>query len=428
MNHSIQMQQLDRAWAGAPRRMLGWLLAGLMLVGWGLYGPQASANNRERAESARAQASKAKPQAPSRPVARAETRRNTAAPRASGAGPRVQAQANANRPARPSAARDRSSARQRAVPAPQARRVSAKAAPERPTYAQRAGLHGASDPLELKSAVALVVDQDTHEVLVSKNEQAVLPIASLTKIMTAMLVLEAHLNPDEPISISQEDVDTEKGSRSRLAVGTVLSRGELLHLALMSSENRAAHALGRSYPGGMDAFVRLMNQRARDLGMRDTQFVEPTGLSSRNQSSARDLAVLVRAAYGLREVRELSTSPSHVVEVNNRTLQYNNTNRLVHNPEWDIGMQKTGYISEAGRCLVMQAQVAGRKLIMVFLDSAGKFTRLADAERVRRWVESQPPAANGKPRTVSVVPADMVLPPLRLEGALPVRPLLTPAT
>ena len=265
----------------------------------------------------------------------------------------------------------------------------------RPSFGEMAGLHAAADPLDLKSSVALVIDQETKEVLLSKNDQAVLPIASLTKLMTGLLISEAHLPMDVPIEITQDDVDTEKGSRSRLSVGSRLSRGELLLLALMSSENRAAHALGRTYPGGMAAFVAQMNAKARALGMADTRYVEPTGLSSRNQSSARDLAVLVSAAYRDQTLRELSTSPSHEVEVGARTLQYNNTNRLVRNPGWDIGLQKTGYISEAGQCLVMQAKVAGRKLIMVFLDSAGKLSRLGDAERVRRWVEAQTPAAIG---------------------------------
>ncbi len=260
--------------------------------------------------------------------------------------------------------------------------------PPRPSYGKLAGLHGARDVLELKSSVALVIDQETSEVLFSKNDKAVLPIASLTKLMTGLVVSEAKLALDEKIVISQADVDTEKGSSSRLSVGTELSRAELLHLALMSSENRAAHALGRSHPGGLPVFVALMNAKARSLGMSDTSYVEPTGLSSKNQSSARDLVKLVNVASTDALLREFSTSPGHQVEVGHRTLQYNNTNRLVKNPAWDIGLQKTGYISEAGQCLVMQARVAGRKLIMVFLDSAGKLTRLADAERVRRWVES----------------------------------------
>jgi D-alanyl-D-alanine endopeptidase (penicillin-binding protein 7) len=247
--------------------------------------------------------------------------------------------------------------------------------------------------LDLKSSVALVVDQDTHEVLFSKNDAAVLPIASLTKLMTGLVISEAKLPADQAIAVTQEDVDTEKGSRSRLKVGTELTRGELLHLALMSSENRAAHALGRTYPGGSDAFVAAMNAKARLLGMNDTRYVEPTGLSSKNQSSARDLATLVNVAHGDAMLRQYSTSPGYQVAVGKRTVQFNNTNRLVHNPTWDIGLQKTGYISEAGRCLVMQTKVAGRKLIMVFLDSAGKLSRLGDAERVRRWVESAPARA-----------------------------------
>jgi D-alanyl-D-alanine endopeptidase (penicillin-binding protein 7) len=261
-----------------------------------------------------------------------------------------------------------------------------KAAPT--SYGQVAGLHRVDDPLDLRSSVALVIDQDTSEVLFSKNDQAVLPIASLTKLMTGLIVSEAKLPMDEMVRIEQEDVDTEKGSRSRLTVGTSLSRGELLHLALMSSENRAAHALGRTFPGGITAFVGQMNAKAQSLGMKDTRYVEPTGLSSKNQSSAWDLATLVNVAHGNITMRELSTSPSHEVEVGHRTLQFNTTNRLVKSPSWDIGLQKTGYISEAGQCLVMQAKVAGRKLIMVFLDSAGKLSRIADAERIRRWVES----------------------------------------
>ena len=206
--------------------------------------------------------------------------------------------------------------------------------------------------------------------------------------MTGLVISEANLPDSDMITITQDDVDTEKGSTSRLAVGSVLSRGDLMHLSLMSSENRAAHALGRTYPGGMDSFVKAMNDRAKSLGMTSTHYVEPTGLSSRNQSTATDLAVLVGAAYNVSTLRELSTSPGREVAVGRRTLQYNTTNRLVKSPNWDIGLQKTGYISEAGQCLVMQTKVSGRKLIMVFLDSAGKLSRIADAERVRRWVEN----------------------------------------
>jgi len=258
------------------------------------------------------------------------------------------------------------------------------------SFGQIAGLHGAQDPLDLKSSVALVIDQDTSEVLFKKNETAVLPIASLTKLMTGVIISGARLPMDELITVTQDDVDTEKHSSSRLQVGTTLTRGELMHLALMSSENRAAHALGRTYPGGLPTFVNLMNAKATMLGMRDTRYVEPTGLSSRNQSSAQDLATLVNAAYGDPILREFTTSPGYQIAVGSRTLQYKNTNSLLKNPEWDIGLQKTGYITEAGQCLVMQAKIAGRKLIMVFLDSAGKLSRVGDAERVRRWVEAQP--------------------------------------
>jgi len=284
---------------------------------------------------------------------------------------------------KPSAAKSRKVSRVRHA-------VSLAEVPPKASFGQLAGLHAATDPLDLRSSVALVVDQDTQEVLFRKNDQVILPIASLTKLMTGLVMAEAKLPLHEMITISQEDVDTEKGSTSRLAVGTPLTRGELLHLALMSSENRAAHALGRTFPGGLNAFVSRMNERAQSLGMRDTRYVEPTGLSSRNQSSANDLALLVGAAYKESMLRELSTSHGREVDVGRRTLQYNNTNRLVKSPDWEIGLQKTGYISEAGQCLVMQTKVAGRKLIMVFLDSAGKLSRIGDAERVRKWLETVP--------------------------------------
>ncbi len=292
------------------------------------------------------------------------------------------------------------------VVAVQRRSVVRVEAPPRQSFGQMAGLHGTEDVLDLKSSVALVIDQDTHEVLFSKNDHAVLPIASLTKLMTGLLISEAHLPNEELITITQDDVDTEKRSSSRLTVGTTLSRGELLHLALMSSENRAAHALGRTYPGGLSTFVSIMNAKAKMLGMKDTRYAEPTGLSSRNQSSAQDLALLVNAAYSDATVRSLSTSPEYQVEVGNRVLQFNTTNRLVKSPDWEIGVQKTGYISEAGQCLVMQARVAGRKLIMVFLDSAGKYSRIADAERVRRWVEAT--HAAGSPAAARAVSAYQV--------------------
>jgi len=272
--------------------------------------------------------------------------------------------------------------------------------PAKPSYGELAGLHGTTDELALKSSVALVMDQDTREVLLRKNDSAVLPIASITKLMTGVVVSEARLPMDEQITITQEDVDTEKHSKSRLKVGTTLPRSELLHLALMSSENRAAHALGRTFPGGMDKFVEGMNAKAQLLGMKDTHYVEPTGLSSRNQSSAHDLATLVNTAYDDPLLRDYTTTPEKSFAIGNRSVQFNNTNLLVKRSDWDIGLQKTGYISEAGQCLVMQAKIAGRKLIMVFLDSAGRLTRIADAERVRHWIERQPQAITPTSTTV----------------------------
>ncbi|HET8748500.1 MAG TPA: serine hydrolase [Ramlibacter sp.] len=246
-----------------------------------------------------------------------------------------------------------------------------------------------ADPMKLplKASVAYVIDQESDEVLLGKNGDDVRPIASLTKLMTGLVIAEADLPLDEKITITGADVDRVKHSSSRLQVGTVLTRREALHLALMSSENRAAHALGRTYPGGMSAFVSAMNNKARELGMRHTRYVEPTGLSSRNQSSARDLAVLVDAAYKEPLLRKYSTSRGYEVEAaDGRELSYVNTNKLVRAGQWNIGLQKTGYISEAGQCLVVQTRMKGRNLIMVFLDSASKVSRIRDAEIVRRWL------------------------------------------
>ena len=323
------------------------------------------------------------------PVASNKTKAKTVVAKNAGGKSRAVAASSARVSRTVAASSDKKVARMAAVSARAPVRT-AYVAPARLSFGEMAGLHALSDPLDLKSSVALIIDQDTKEILLSKNDHAVLPIASLTKLMTGLLISQSRLPMDQMITITQDDIDTEKGSRSRLMVGTTLTRREMLHLALMSSENRAANALGRTYPGGLPLFVAQMNATARALGMRDTRYVEPTGLSSKNQSSAHDLAILVNVAHSDPVLREFSTSPGYEVAVGNRTLQYNNTNRLVHSPSWDIGLQKTGYISEAGRCLVMQTEVAGRKLIMVFLDSAGKFSRIADAERVRQWVESTP--------------------------------------
>jgi D-alanyl-D-alanine endopeptidase (penicillin-binding protein 7) len=274
-----------------------------------------------------------------------------------------------------------------------ARRTALGAEPASHSFGHASGLQKTSAELDLKSSVAFVIDQDTNEILLNKNSQAVLPIASITKLMTALVVTETGLSLDESLSVSQEDVAATAGSSSRLALGTQLTRGEMLHLALMASENRAAHVLGRSYPGGVEPFVAAMNAKAQELGMMNTHYVEPTGLSSNNQSSAQDLSRLVRAAFLHPIIRNLSTSIEAVVPVGRRQVQFHTTNGLVRNPQWEIGLQKTGYISAAGRCLVMQAQLAGRSLIMVLLDSAGKYSRIGDAERIRKWLAASPTAS-----------------------------------
>ena len=268
-----------------------------------------------------------------------------------------------------------------------ARRVAALE-PRRTSVGEAIGLHAIEDDLNLKSSVALVIDQETNEVLFSKNPSAVLPIASITKLMTALVVMEADLPMDQLLTVGVEDVQATSGSRSRLALGTELSRAEMMHLALMASENRAANLLGRTYPGGMSAFISAMNAKAQLLGMSATRYVEPTGLSSDNRSSAVDLTRLVKAAFSHPTIRELSTSLEMEVPVGQKAVQFRNTNGLVRNPEWEIGLQKTGYIAAAGRCLVLQAQMAGRQLIMVLLDSTGKYSRMGDAERLRSFLAS----------------------------------------
>jgi D-alanyl-D-alanine endopeptidase (penicillin-binding protein 7) len=275
-----------------------------------------------------------------------------------------------------------------------------------------AGLSHTHDPLDLRSNVAYVMDQTSSEVLFEKNAAVALPIASITKLMTGLLVVEAHQDLDEVLTITEADVDRHKFTSSRLPVGARMTRGNLLHIALMSSENRAAAALGRNYPGGITAFVDAMNAKARELGMNDTHYVDSSGLSSQNISSARDLAKLVKVAHQEPLLRQYTTDPNYVVQASGRALQYHNTNYLVASPDWNIGLQKTGFINEAGRCLVMQAMIQGRNVIMVFLDSKGKQSRTADAGRMRRWLEALKPAnipataAAGVPVTVSAtVPA-----------------------
>lgn len=259
------------------------------------------------------------------------------------------------------------------------------------TVGDLAGLNATRDPLALKSNAAIVVDAATSQVLFEKNAGFALPIASLTKLMTALIVIEARQDMEEVLEVTDEDVDREKFSHSRLRVGSFMSRANMLHIALMSSENRAASALGRHYPGGLPAFVAAMNAKARALGMTNTRFVDPTGLSSQNTASARDLAKLVVAAHHHPVIRGYSTDTKYAVNAGRYTLNYMNSNRLVMNSNWDIDLQKTGYIAEAGRCLLMHARIDNRPVVMVFLDSKGKDSRLADAGRVRKWLETSRP-------------------------------------
>jgi D-alanyl-D-alanine endopeptidase (penicillin-binding protein 7) len=241
---------------------------------------------------------------------------------------------------------------------------------------------------KLKSSSVLIVDQSDSSVLYSRNSDVAAPIASITKLMTALVILDAKQPLDEPIRISEADRDLPKSSYSRLTVGTTLTRGDLMHLALMASENRAAHALGGNYPGGMSAMVAAMNAKAAALGMSHSHFVDPTGLSSQNVASPEDLSKLVIAASKNPTIREFSTDSNYAVRVDRHLVEFRNTDRLVSNPTWNIVVQKTGYIAEAGKCLVMAAVIEGRSVVIVLLDSFGKYTRVADAQRIKTWMES----------------------------------------
>lgn len=240
----------------------------------------------------------------------------------------------------------------------------------------------------LRSSTALVQDADSGETLLSKNADAVLPIASITKLMTAMVVLDRALDMDARVVISSDDMDQLKGTHSRLRPGAALSRDELLLLALMASENRAAAALARTYPGGTEAFVAAMNEKAHAIGMRDAHFEDSTGLNSANVASAPDLARMVRAAYEYPVIREYSTRDQAQVSVLGQTLQYRSTNSLVRGHSWDIALQKTGFINEAGRCLVMHVRLASKDMVMILLDSWGKNSRIGDAQRIKKWLET----------------------------------------
>jgi D-alanyl-D-alanine endopeptidase (penicillin-binding protein 7) len=242
-------------------------------------------------------------------------------------------------------------------------------------------------PLDLRSSSALVLDQQTGELLFQKRPGDILPIASITKLATAMVVLDARLDLEEEITIDQADVDLLRHSKSRLPVGTRLSRGQALHLALMSSENRAAHALGRTYPQGLEAFTAAMNAKAKSLALTETRFVDPSGLSGQNVSSAKDLARLVEAAFHYPLIRSYTTCDEVTIRGIRRPITFSNSNRLVKSSQWQIGLSKTGFIQEAGRCLVMQAWVAQRSVVIVLLDSVGKLTRFGDANRIKQWME-----------------------------------------
>jgi D-alanyl-D-alanine endopeptidase (penicillin-binding protein 7) len=246
---------------------------------------------------------------------------------------------------------------------------------------------------ELKSRSVVVVDESDASVLYAKKANAAVPIASITKLMTALVVLESGEPLDEAIKIAADDRDLKYGSGSRLTVGSELTREDLLHLSLMSSENRAAHALGRVHPGGMAKFVRAMNVKAKALGMTTARFADPTGLSNKNVSSASDLVKLVMAASEHPLIRRYSTSQSHVVQIGKQMLEFRNTNTLVNKEDWDIALQKTGYTSEAGQCLVMKTTIQERPVVMVFLNSFGKLTRVAEARRIRKWMERSAPSS-----------------------------------
>nr|WP_320133204.1 serine hydrolase [uncultured Holophaga sp.] len=266
-----------------------------------------------------------------------------------------------------------------------------KARPRHPARVHQVITHprGQAAPrtLALNSASALVLDQQSGSALYEKAPDNIHPIASITKLMTAMVVLDARQNPDEQLTILQEDVDTLRHSRSRLPVGTVLTRREAIHLALMSSENRAAHALGRTYPGGLAACVSAMNTKARNLGLVHTAFADPAGLDERNTSSARELAQMVRNAYSYAEIRQDTTSAETDLPQGRRQLHFINTSRLVRGGKWDIGLSKTGFVDEAGHCLVMQAKLASRQVFIILLDGQGKLTPFGDATRIKQWIE-----------------------------------------
>ncbi|ENO90572.1 serine hydrolase [Thauera linaloolentis] len=352
-----------------PRSLLAAAVIGLFML-------QPVSNLAEAAANKAARAS-VKP-APKKPVAKAAVQKKKAAARPSAR------KAVKNAKAKPAAKNTR---RVSVRMAPAAAGVAAAAVAPAMAESDVALTLDANGLPQLGSSAFYIVNPANGEVLLERNASTVVPIASITKLMTAMVVLDAGQGLSEPISVANADIDTLKGTGSRLAIGTTLTREEMLHLALMSSENRAASALARHYPGGEAAFIEAMNVKARLLGLWNTRFHDSTGLNPANVSSPRDLAKMVSASASYPLIREFSTSPERYVDVRGRMTRFGNTNGLVKSPEWSISVSKTGYISEAGRCLVMQAWLHQQPVVMVLMDSNGRYTRTADAKRVRKWLE-----------------------------------------
>lgn len=288
-----------------------------------------------------------------------------------------------------------------------------------PSVGKSMGLHGTSDQLRLQTSAAIIMDAGTRAIVYAKNAQTALPMASITKLMTALIVIESGTPKDEILTIAQDDVDTEKNSRSRLPVGTRLTRGEMLHLALMSSENRAAHALARSQPGGLETFVSSMNAKAKLLGMAQTHYVDPTGLSQGNRASPLDIALLAETASHVEEMRRLTTSRESEVDVHGRRTVFRSSNEFVRSGVWDIVLQKTGYIKEAGRCMVMEVQIAGRKMVMVVLDSLTPNARRNDVRKLHEFARERATQLQAIGKTNAQGPLTPVTSVTPLSTALP---------
>ena len=366
------------------------VLAGLLhLTGSPVLAPAAAAPVAKSASSTRTAAPTRAAKSSKTPAAKSTSRKRTSAvkPRAPTKRARVLSKTPRGAHTDRGAAAALASAGVGAKAVPASLHQSAPETTGTPSIGEAIGLHRVPDPLALRSAVALVVDAKSGEILYEKNSNAVLPIASITKVMMAMVVLDAKQPLTDRITINEADRDTERSSSSKLPMGSTLIRSELLQLALMSSENRAASALARSYPGGLSAFVAAANRKAAQIGMRDSVFSDGTGLSSSNVSTARDLAVMVAYASRYALISEYSTATDLSVRTAHGARVFRTTNRMVVSSDWDLSLQKTGYISESGNCLVMRGKLDGRSMILVLLDSYGRYSRLGDAQRIRRWLE-----------------------------------------